>query len=91
MRYELLQGFAQSAENKSLFTEMTGFASPMKNFLLLALTTAILFPTPSQSDTNHFGVRGVFELGLGESEIHLTPRQEREQKLLEDQLKKKEK
>tara|TARA_Y100001968_G_scaffold310322_1_gene331137 strand:- start:1327 stop:1431 length:105 start_codon:yes stop_codon:yes gene_type:complete len=25
MRYELLQGFAESAENKTLFTEMTGF------------------------------------------------------------------
>jgi len=25
-RYELLLGFAESAENKTLFTEMTGFA-----------------------------------------------------------------
>ena len=61
----------------------------MKCFLLLALTTALLFPTPSQSDTNHFGVGGVFELDLGDSEIPLTPKQEREQKLLEEQLKKK--
>ena len=45
--------------------------------------------TPSQSDTNHFGAGGVFELDLGDSEIPLTPKQEREQKLLEEQLKKK--
>ena len=61
----------------------------MKSFLLLALTTTLLFPTPSQSDTNHFGAGGVFELDLGDSEIPLTPKQEREQKLLEEQLKKK--
>ena len=60
----------------------------MKNFLLLALTTTLLFPIPSQSDTNHFGAGGVFELDLGDSEIPLTPKQEREQKLLEEQLKK---
>ena len=59
----------------------------MKKFLLLALTTALLFPTQSQSDTNHFGAGGVFELDLGDSEIPLTPKQEREQKLLEEQLK----
>ena len=63
----------------------------MKNFLLLALTTALLFPTPSQSDTNHFGSGGIFELDLGDSEIPLTPKKEREQKLLEEQLKKEEK
>ena len=51
----------------------------------------MIFPTPSQSDTNHFGAGGVFELDLGDSEIPLTPKQEREQKLLEEQLKKKEK
>ena len=61
----------------------------MNHFLLLALTTALLFPTQSQSDTNHFGAGGVFELDLGDSEIPLTPKQEREQKLLEEQLKKK--
>ena len=61
----------------------------MKNFLLLSLTTTLLFPSPSQSDTNHFGAGGVFELDLGDSEIPLTPKQEREQKLLEEQLKKK--
>ena len=60
----------------------------MKRFLLLALTTALLFPTPSQSDTNHFGAGGVFELDLGDSEIPLTPKQEKEQKLIEEQLKK---
>ena len=58
----------------------------MKRFLLLALTTALLFPTPSQSDTNHFGAGGVFELNLGDSEIPLTPKQEREQKLLKEKL-----
>ena len=61
----------------------------MKKLLLLALTATLLFPTPSQSDTNHFGAGGVFELDLGDSEIPLTPKQEREQKLLEEQLEKK--
>ena len=63
----------------------------MKKLLLLALTTTLLLPTPSQSDTNHFGAGGIFELDLGDSEIPLTPKQEREQELLEEQLKKKEK
>ena len=61
----------------------------MKRFLLLALTAGLLFPTFARSDTNHFGAGGVFELDLGDSEIPLTPKQEREQKLLEEQLKKK--
>jgi hypothetical protein len=61
----------------------------MKYFLLLALTTTLLLPAPSQANTNHFGEREVFELDLGDSEIPLTPKQEREQKLLEEQLKKK--
>jgi len=59
----------------------------MNKLLLLALTASLLLPTPSQSDTNHFGEGGVFELDLGDSEIPLTPKQEREQKLLEEQLK----
>ena len=63
----------------------------MKNFLLLVLARSFLLPTPSQSDTNHFGAGGVFEFDLGDSEIPLTPKQEKEQKLLEEQLKKKEK
>ena len=63
----------------------------MKNFLLLALTATLIFPTPSQSDTNHFGAGGVFELDLGDSEIPLTLNQEKEQKHLEEQLSKKEK
>ena len=63
----------------------------MNHLLLLALTATLLLPTPSQSDTNHFGAGGVFELDLGDSEIPLTPKQEREQKLLEKQLKKGEK
>ena len=53
--------------------------------ILISLTSI----TPSQSDTNHFGAGGVFELDLGDSEIPLTPKQEREQKLLEEQLKRK--
>jgi hypothetical protein len=61
----------------------------VNHLLLLTLTTTRLFPTPSQSDTNHFGAGGVFELDLGDSEIPLTPKQEKEQKLLEEQLKKK--
>ena len=62
----------------------------MNKLLLLALTTALIFPTPSLSDTNHFGAGGVIELDLGDSEIPLTPKQEREQKLLEVPIKKKE-
>ena len=58
----------------------------MNKLLLLALTTTLLFPTPSQSDTNHFGAGGVFQLDLGDSEIPLTPKQQREQKLLEEKL-----
>ena len=58
----------------------------MKTYLLLAPTATLIFPTPSQSDTNHFGAGGVFELDLGDSEIPLTPKQEREQKLLEEKL-----
>ena len=62
----------------------------MNKLLVLALTTTLIFPAPSQSDTNHFGSGGVFELDLGDSEIPLRPKQEREQKLLEEQLMKKE-
>ena len=61
----------------------------MKRFLLLALTTALLLPTPLQSDTKHFSAGEVFELNLGDSEITLPPKQEKEHKLLEEQLKKK--
>ena len=61
----------------------------MNSFIVLALMATLLFPSPSQSDTNHFGAGGIFELDLGDSEIPLTPKQEREQKLLEEQLKKK--
>ena len=60
----------------------------MSKLLLLALIATLIFPTPSQSDTNHFRIGGVFELDLGDSEIPLTPKQEREQKLLEEQMKK---
>ena len=53
----------------------------MNKLLVLALTTTLLFPAPSQSDTNHFGAGGVFELDLSDSEIPLTPKQEREKQL----------
>ena len=56
-------------------------------FTLLTLTSIV----PSQSDTNHFGEGGAFELDLGDSEIPLILKQEREQKLLEEQLNKEEK
>ena len=64
----------------------------MNKLYLLPLLTLISLTSinPSQSDTNHFGAGGVFELDLGDSEIPLTPKQEREQKLLEEQLKKRE-
>ena len=61
----------------------------MNLLLVLALTATLLFPSPSQSDTNHFGAGGVFELDLSDSEIPLTPKKEKEQKLLEEQVKKK--
>ena len=63
--------------------------STMNRFNLLALIATLLFPAPSQSDTNHFGAGGVFELDLGNSEIPLAPKQERDKKLLEERLKKK--
>ena len=56
----------------------------MKRLFLLALTAGILFPALARSDTNHFGAGGAFELDLGDSEIPLTLKQEREQKLLEE-------
>ncbi len=49
----------------------------MKNFFLLTITALHLIPPPSQSDTNHFGAGGVFELDLSDSEILMTPKQER--------------
>ena len=58
----------------------------MKNYLLPLLTAGLLFPSIAISETNHFGAGGIFELDLGDSEIPLTPKQEREQKLLEEQL-----
>ena len=63
----------------------------MNKLFFIVLTTALLLPTPSLSDTNHFGAGGVFELDLGDSEIPVIPKQEKEQKLLEEQLKKEEK
>ena len=57
-------------------------------FLPLLTLISLTSITPSLSDTNHFGAGGVFELDLGESEIPMTPKQKREQKLLEEQLKK---
>ena len=53
----------------------------MNRYLQLALIATFLLPTLSRSDTNHFGAGGVFELDLGDSEIPLTPKQERQRKL----------
>ena len=58
----------------------------MKNFLRLILLLSFIAISPLKADTNHFGAGGVFELDLGDSEIPLTPKQEREQKLLEEKL-----
>ena len=33
----------------------------MKSLLLSVLNTVLLFPNPSQADTNHFGAGGVFK------------------------------
>ena len=60
----------------------------MKRLSLLAISAGFLFPLTALSDSNHFGAGGFFELDIGDSEIPLTPKQEREQKLLEEQLKK---
>ncbi len=51
----------------------------MKNLLLIIITTVLLFPTQSQSITNHFSAGGVLELDLSDSEISLKPKQEIEQ------------
>jgi len=50
----------------------------MKNLLLIIITTVLLFPTQSQSITNHFSAGGVLELDLSDSEISLKPKQERD-------------
>ena len=72
-----------------LMDQKAGTEKEMNKLFFIALTTSLLIPTPSQSDTNHFGAGGVFELDLGDSEIPLTPKQEREQMLLEEKVKKK--
>tara|TARA_Y100001968_G_scaffold3010_1_gene2538 strand:+ start:130 stop:321 length:192 start_codon:yes stop_codon:yes gene_type:complete len=62
----------------------------MKSCLLSLLFSLVtLSALQSHASHSHFGAGGVFELDLGDSEIPLTPKQEREQKLLEEQLKKK--
>ena len=50
----------------------------MKRLIMLALSTIFFFPTSSQSDTKHFSEGGVFELDLGDNEMPLTPKEERE-------------
>ena len=52
----------------------------MKYLLLLTLTTLLLIHIPLKSDTNHFGAGGVFELELNDSEIPLTPQEEKAHK-----------
>ena len=90
-RSDVLLNFAIANENDALFTAITGLSWFINYLLLLALTTALLLPAQSQSEINHFGAGGVFELDLGDSETPLTPKKEREQQLLEEQLKKKKK
>ena len=62
----------------------------MKIFLLPLLFYLVAF-SASKSDASHshFGAGGIFELDLGDSEIPLTPKQEKEQIILEEQSKKK--
>ena len=88
-RSDVLLNFAIANENDALFTAMTGLSWLINYLLLLALTTALLLPAQSQSDTNHFGAGRVFELDLGDSEIPLTPKKEREQQLLKEKLERK--
>ena len=52
-----------------LMDQKAGTEKQMKRLFFIAITTALLFPNPSQSETNHFGAGGVFELDLGDSEI----------------------
>ena len=58
----------------------------MKNYLILFFLLCLTAIYPTQADTNHLGAGGVFELDLGDNKMPLTPNQEREQKLLEEQL-----
>tara|TARA_Y100001933_G_C18474299_1_gene345574 strand:+ start:29 stop:244 length:216 start_codon:yes stop_codon:yes gene_type:complete len=60
----------------------------MNKLYLLPLLTLISLTaiTPSQSETNHFGTGGVFHLDLDDSKMPFTQKEEREQKLLEEQL-----
>ena len=61
----------------------------MKSFLLPLLFSLIAFSASQlYASHSHFGEGGIFELDLGDSEIPLTPKQEKEQKLIEEQLKK---
>tara|TARA_B100000214_G_scaffold41752_1_gene26202 strand:+ start:217 stop:411 length:195 start_codon:yes stop_codon:yes gene_type:complete len=59
----------------------------MKKLLLTTLTAVLLLHIPLQSETNHFGEGGVFELDLDDSDIPLTPQEKRAQKkFLEEQF-----
>jgi len=61
----------------------------MRQFSLPLIFSLLAFSaSQSHASHTHFGAGGIFELDLGDSEIPLTPKQEREQKLLEEQLKK---
>tara|TARA_Y100001968_G_C18843462_1_gene474643 strand:+ start:305 stop:496 length:192 start_codon:yes stop_codon:yes gene_type:complete len=61
----------------------------MRHFFLPLIFSLLAFSaSQSHSSHSHFGAGGVFELDLGDSEIPLTPKQEKEQKLLKEQLKK---
>ena len=63
----------------------------MRHFFLPLIFSLLAFSASQlHASHSHFGAGGVFELDLGDSEIPLTPKQEKEQKLLKELLKKKE-
>ena len=61
----------------------------IKTFLRLVLIVGFLFPNHAKSEADHLSKGGAFEIDLGDREIPLTTKQDREQKLLEEQIKKK--
>ena len=59
----------------------------MKRFLLPLIFSLLAFSaSQSHASHSHFGAGGVFELDLDDSEIPMTPKQERKQKLLEEKI-----
>ena len=58
----------------------------MKKLILITLATSHLFPSESQSDSNHFGTGVDIELYLNNSEI-ATMKEERQQKAFRRKVK----